>query len=64
MIYALAHFTKLKPTISPVKCHYFKAEENTQFHHKNQMIPENAWNVLMRIGDSIYKLYPSYIGEM
>ena len=49
MIYALAHFTKLKPTIDLVKCHYIKAEEITQFHQRNQMISENDWNVLMRI---------------
>ena len=30
MTYALAHFTKLKPTINPVKCHYIKEEEITQ----------------------------------
>ena len=59
MIYALAHFIKLKPTIDPVKCPYIKAEEITQFHQRNQMISENAWNALMRIGGSIYKLYPS-----
>ena len=59
MIYALAHFTILKPTIDPVKRHYIKAEEFTQFHQRNQMISENAWNALMRIGGSIYKLYPS-----
>ena len=59
MIYALAHFTKLKPTIYPVKCHYIKAEEITQFHQRNHMISEKAWNALMRIGGSIYKLYPS-----
>ena len=59
MIYALAHFTNLKPTIGPVKCHYIKAEEITQFHQRNQMISENAWNALMRIGGSIYKFYPS-----
>ena len=57
MIYALAHFTKLKPTIDPVKCHYITAEEITQFPQRNQMISENAWNALMRIGGSIYKLY-------
>ena len=60
MIYALAHFTKLKPTIDPVKCHYIKAEEITQFHQRNQMISENAWNALMRIGGSIYKLYTTF----
>ena len=59
MIYALAHFTNLKPTIDPVKCHCIKAEEITRFHQRNQMISENTWNVLMRIGGSIYKLYPS-----
>ena len=58
MIYALAHFIKLKPTIDPVKCHYIKAEI-TQFHQRNQRISENAWNALMRIGGSIYKLYRS-----
>ena len=50
MIYALAHFTKLEPTIDPVKCHYITAEEITQFHQRSQMISENAWNTLMRIG--------------
>ena len=62
MIYALAHFAKLKPTlnpVNPVKCHYIKAEEITQFHQRNQTISENAWNALMRIGGSIYKSYPS-----
>ena len=61
MIYALAHFTKLKPTIDPVKCHYIKVEEIThvQFHQRNQITSENAWNALMRIGGSMYKLYPS-----
>ena len=54
----LAHFTKLKPTIDPVKCHYIKAEI-TQFHQRNRMISEKAWNALMKIGGSIYKLYPS-----
>ena len=44
---------KLKPTIDPVKCRYIKGEEITQFHQRNQMISENAWNVLMRIGGSI-----------
>ena len=34
LIYALAHFTKLKPTIEPVKCHYIKTEEITQFHQR------------------------------
>ena len=58
MIYALAHFTKPKPTIDPVKCRYIKGEI-TQFHQRNQMISENAWNALMRIGGSIYKLYHS-----
>ena len=53
IIYALAHFTKLKLTINPVKCHYIKAEEITQFHQRNWMISENAWNALMRIGGSI-----------
>ena len=62
MIYALAHFTKLKPTINLVECHYIKAEEITQFHQRNWMILKNAWNVLMRIGGSVYKLYPSCIG--
>ena len=42
LIYALAYFTKLKPTINPVKCHYIKAEEITLFHQRNQMISENA----------------------
>ena len=50
---------KLKPTINPVKCSYIKGEEITQFHQRNQMISENAWNALMRIGGSIYKLYHS-----
>ena len=50
---------KLKPTIDPVKCLYIKGEEITQFHQRNQMISENAWNALMRIGGSIYKLYHS-----
>ena len=52
---------KLKPTIDPVKCRYIKGEEITQFHQRNQMISENAWNALMRIGGStcIYKFYPS-----
>ena len=59
MIYALAHFIKLKPTIDPVKCHYINTEEITHSHQRNQMISENAWNALMRIGGSIYKLYPS-----
>ena len=36
-----------------------KGEEITQFHQRNQMISENARNALMRIGGSIYKLYPS-----
>ena len=54
MIYALAHFTKLKPTINPMKCRYNKAEEITQFHQRNQMISENAWNALMRIGGTGY----------
>ena len=36
-----------------------KGEEITQFHQRNQMISENAWNALMRIGGSIYKLYHS-----
>ena len=49
MIYALAHFTKLKPTINPVNCHYIKAEEITQFHQRNQMISENVWNALLYI---------------
>ena len=48
---------KLKPTIDPVKCRYIKGEEITQFHQRNQMISGNAWNALMRIGGSIYKLY-------
>ena len=39
---------KLKPTIDPVKCCYIKAEI-TQFHQRNRMISENAWNALMRI---------------
>ena len=60
MIYALAHFTKLKPFIDPVKCHYIKGEEITQFHQRNQMISENAWNALTRNGGSIYKLYEGY----
>ena len=60
MIYALAHFTKLKPTIDPVKCHYIIGEEITQFHQRNQMISENAWNALTRNGGSIYKLYEGY----
>ena len=59
MAYALAHFTKLKPTIDPVKCRYIKAEEITQFDQRNQMISENAWNTVMKIGGSIYKLYHS-----
>ena len=59
MIYALAHCTKLKLTIDPVKCCYIKAEEITQFHQRNRMISENAWNALMRTGGSIYKLYHS-----
>ena len=46
---------KLKPTIDPVKCRYIKGEEITQFHQRNQMISENAWNALMRIGG--YNLY-------
>ena len=49
---------KLKPTIDPVKCRYIKGEI-TQFHQKNQMISENAWNALMRIGGSIYALMHS-----
>ena len=58
------HFTlitlqELKPTIDPVKCRYNKGEEITQFHQRNQMISENAWNILMKIGGSMYKLYPS-----
>ena len=44
---------KLKPTIDLVKCCYIKGEEITQFHQRNQMISENAWNALMRIGGSI-----------
>ena len=56
MIYALAHFIKLKPTIDPVKYHYIKAEKITQFHQRNWMISENAWDALIRIGGSIYKL--------
>ena len=52
MIYALAHFTKLKPTINPAKCHYIKTEEITEFHQRNWLISENAWNALMRIGGS------------
>ena len=44
---------KLKPTIDPVKCRYIKGEEITQFHQRNQMISENAWNALMRIEGSI-----------
>ena len=59
MIYALAHFIKLKPTIDPVKYHYIKTEEITQFYQRNRIISENAWNALMRIGGSIYKLYHS-----
>ena len=58
MIYALAHFTKLKPTIDLVKCHYIKAEI-TEFHLRNQIISENAWNALMRIEGSI--IYTSSI---
>ena len=54
MIYALAHFTKLKPAINSVKYHYIKAQEITQFHQRNQMISENAWNALMRIGGTSY----------
>ena len=38
---------KLKPTIDHVKCRYIKGEI-TQFHQRNQMISENAWNALMR----------------
>ena len=52
-IYALAHFTKLKPTIDPVKCHYIKADVITQFHQRNRMISENAWNTLTRNRGSI-----------
>ena len=43
---------KLKPTIDSVKCRYIKGEEITQFHQRNQMISENAWNALMRMGGS------------
>ena len=50
---------KVKPTIDPVKCRYIKGEEITQFHQRNQMISENAWIALMRIGGSIHKLYHS-----
>ena len=49
---------KLKPIIDLVKCPYIKAEI-TQFHQRNRMISENAWNALMRIRGSIYKLYHS-----
>ena len=59
VIYALVHFTKLKPTIDPVKCHYIKAQEITRFHQRNQTISGNAWNAFTRNGNSIYKLYPS-----
>ena len=62
MTYALAHCTKLKPTINPVKCRYIKVEEITQFHQRNRMISENAWNALIRIGGSMYKLYHSWEG--
>ena len=50
MIYALAHLTKLKPTIDSVKCHYIKAGEITQFHQRNQMISENAWQWRIKDG--------------
>ena len=50
---------KLKPTIDPVKCRYIKGEEITQFHQRN----ENAWNALMRIGGSIYKLCTTLRGQ-
>ena len=33
---------------------YIKAEEITQFHQRNRMISDNAWNALMRIGGSSY----------
>ena len=46
---------KLKPTIDHVKCRYIKGEEITQFHQRNQMISENAWNALMRIGGTVRK---------
>ena len=45
--------TLLKPTIDPVKCRYIKGDEITQFYQRNQMISENAWNALMRIGGCI-----------
>ena len=54
---------KLKPTIDPVECRYIKGEEITQFHQRNQMISENAWNALMRIGGSIYKLCTTLRGQ-
>jgi len=57
MTCTFAHFTKLKPTINPVKCHYIKAEQIKQFYQRNQMISEDAWNLLMRIGGSIYSIY-------
>ena len=59
MIYALAHFTKQKPTTNPMKCQYIIAEKITQLHQRNRMISENGWNALIRIGGSIYKLYLS-----
>ena len=56
MIYSFANFTKLKPTIDPVKCHYIKVEEITQFHQRNQMISKNAWNALTG-GRRVYTSY-------
>ena len=56
MIYALVHFTKLKPSFDPVRCHYIQADETTQFHQRNWMISENACNAIM---SSMYKLHPS-----
>ena len=42
-----------KPVPAKYTLRYIKGEEITQFHQRNQMISENAWNALMRIGGSI-----------
>ena len=52
---------KLKPTIDPVKCRYIKGEEITQFHQRNQMISENAWNALMNENRRLYILPPIFV---
>jgi len=49
MTCTFSHSTKLKPTIDPVKSHYSKIKHCYQ---RNQMISENAWNALMKIGGS------------